>query len=282
MTRGKMLPVATKPRYRLLEELANGGFSQVWLALDLESKTRYVGLPIPDISELFLPYGSPYVAIKCCQGTPDARVSSEVTILRKIRSRATSAPQPGARNILILIDDFVIQEPGPPVVYHQCLVTELVIPLIDWIQELNNRFRLSRQLVDAFSFLHSQGIVHGGELTQFNTTRSIANLGRCTHHGHTCTLDPHEGNLGIAIKGLENVPEDKLLAQLGDGNSLLSILDDLQDDEDVACGQLIHEDARDVELKVYDFGKCMCHGIAATRHHVLLDPTDGLEQQPMK
>lgn len=43
MARGKMLP-STKPRYRLLEELANGGFSQVWLARDLESKTRYVDL----------------------------------------------------------------------------------------------------------------------------------------------------------------------------------------------------------------------------------------------
>ena len=86
----------------------------------------------------------------------------------------------------------------------------------------------------------------------------------------------------MAIKGLENVPEDKLLAQLGNNRSLLCILDNLQDDEDVACGQLIHEDARDVELKVYDFGKCMCPGIATTCRHVLLDPTDGLEQQPMK
>lgn len=109
------------------------------------------------------------MAIKCCQGTPDAYVSSEVTILRKIRSRAASASQPGASNILTLIDDFVIQAPGPPVAYHQCLVTELVIPLIDWIQELSNRFHLTRQLVDAFSFLHSQGIVHGGELTRCNT-----------------------------------------------------------------------------------------------------------------
>lgn len=89
------------------------------------------------------------------------RLQTRSRILRRISGQASSASHRGASNILALIDDFVIPAHDTPASSHQCIVTELVLPLHSWLGELKEAWLLMRQLVEAFDFLHANGIVHG-------------------------------------------------------------------------------------------------------------------------
>lgn len=67
--------------------------------------------------------------------------------------------------------------------------------------------------------------------------------------------DPHEGNIGIAIRDLHKVPEDKMVEHVAEPRKLRTILDNIQDDADIDCDNLLPLTARQVQLKVFDFGR---------------------------
>lgn len=69
---------------------------------------------------------------------------------------------------MVLLDDFLVAAPDQSGVHHRCLVTELLLSWDDDCFEHVNKAPLMRQIVDAFDFLHGQGIVHGGNILLHN------------------------------------------------------------------------------------------------------------------
>lgn len=107
-------------------------------------------------------YARQFVAIKVGQGMDTAELSTEAAILQHIRHTTGRGQE-----YIIQVDDlFTIRGPNG---YHECFVTEVVVPLhalqsLDqetW-KKLHPRC-LNRQVALGFGFLHGQGIAHGGK-----------------------------------------------------------------------------------------------------------------------
>lgn len=99
-----------------------------------------------------------YVAVKICRGSGQLAQSSEAKILSQIHHNGRG--KPGYDTIIQVYDVFTIRGPNG---FHECLVTEVVVPL----NELGIRQRCSpqkaiEQLMGGFAFLHQEGLAHGG------------------------------------------------------------------------------------------------------------------------
>lgn len=98
------------------------------------------------------------MSLKVCTGTKFPTRGVEADILASILESPRQTP--GRGNIIELLDAFIIRGPNG---FHECLVTELAIPLDD--EEMMKKCfgrEVMRQVLLAFSFLHNKGIVHGG------------------------------------------------------------------------------------------------------------------------
>lgn len=131
-------------RYRIAHKLGFGTYSTVWLAQDTHT-TRLV-------------------ALKFLRADADpARHAAESRILRLLR------PHPC---VLELLDEFDVQSPNGT---HRCLVTEPLGPSLGIVKYESSEnclpSRLTRmvaaQCVDGVAYLHSRGVVHGGNSFPF-------------------------------------------------------------------------------------------------------------------
>ncbi|KAG6101339.1 hypothetical protein E4U30_002346 [Claviceps sp. LM220 group G6] len=166
VTLGDVLPkpltcvsdVNKEPRYRIMLKLGYGAFATVWLARDLVEKR--------------------YVAVKVGRGSDKPLPDREAEILSQIRQ--TGPGKHGYERVIELLDLFIVEGPNG---FHQCLVTEVVLPLSDQYAP-DCSYDVVRQIVEGFAFLHGEGIVHG---------------------------DPHVGNFGITLPQLEQFEEDDII-----------------------------------------------------------------------
>ncbi|KAG5967379.1 hypothetical protein E4U56_000896 [Claviceps arundinis] len=148
-----------EPRYRILYKLGFGALATVWLARDLVDKR--------------------YVAVKVGLGSDKPLPNREAEILSQIRE--TGPGKHGYERVIELLDVFIVEGPNG---FHQCLVTEVVLPLSDPDARQHCSFDVVRQIVEGFAFLHGEGIVHG---------------------------DPHIANLGITLPQLEKFEEKDII-----------------------------------------------------------------------
>lgn len=137
-------------RYSIVHKLGFGAYSTIWLARNQESG-RYVAIKIP-------------VAAR------DPIGARETDILRRLNNTALEGKaHPGAAYIPSILDVFSLS--GPNGVHH-CYATEPGMMSLAEAKDASSirLFQLpvarvmAAQLVEAVTFLHSQGIVHGGKL----------------------------------------------------------------------------------------------------------------------
>lgn len=92
-------------------------------------------------------------------GKDNDALSTEAQILQHVRQ----AKGRGQEHIIQLLDLFTVRGPNG---YHECFVTEVVVPIsaID-LRTSKNLLpkRLNRQISLGFDYLHSQKITHGGK-----------------------------------------------------------------------------------------------------------------------
>lgn len=92
-------------------------------------------------------------------GMDDASLSTEAQILQHTRQTKGR----GQEHIIQLFDFFTIRGPNG---YHECFVTEVVVPLsalnLETWKKLPQQ-SLNRQITLGFHYLHSQRIMHGGK-----------------------------------------------------------------------------------------------------------------------
>ena len=129
-------------RYRIVHKLGFGSFSTVWLARD-ERANRYVAIKIAVAGE--------------------TGESQENTITRFLQDKV----HPWKDLILSTLDGFFLTGPNGK---HECIVTVPARVSVVMAQYNSMKFfqlpvarAIAAQLVLAISFLHSQGIVHGGK-----------------------------------------------------------------------------------------------------------------------
>ncbi|KAG6302306.1 hypothetical protein E4U09_003191 [Claviceps aff. purpurea] len=167
ITLGDILPkpltcvsdVNKEPRYRIMLKLGFGAFATVWLARDLIEKR--------------------FVALKVGLGSDNPLPNREAEILSQICK--TGPGKHGYERVIQLLDVFVVEGPNG---FHQCLVTEVVLPLSDPKARQHCSYDVVRQIVEGFAFLHGEDIVHG---------------------------DPHIANIGIALPQLEQFEERQII-----------------------------------------------------------------------
>ncbi|GKZ26364.1 hypothetical protein AbraCBS73388_002448, partial [Aspergillus brasiliensis] len=136
-------------RYRLVDKLGYGGYSTIWLARDLR-RARYVAVKV--------------ITADASTYTPEASL---------LCSLGNSPPGPGSEILPRLLDEFWITGPNGK---HRCIVTPPARMSLFDAREASTfgRFRpnvarsIIAQLIRGIAFLHSQDIVHGGNiLVQF-------------------------------------------------------------------------------------------------------------------
>jgi hypothetical protein len=111
-------------------------------------------------------YSRRWVAVKVCRGTETPQKSNELLVheymqqLRRGRiPHADQDDQDACDSILEVYDIFVIKGPNG---YHECLVTEVVMPMMDFFPDPR---KAAQQVISGFAFLHKQGLAHGGMCT---------------------------------------------------------------------------------------------------------------------
>lgn len=103
-----------------------------------------------------------FVAMKVSLGRDDTNPSTEAQILQNIQETKGR----GQEHIIKLHEFFTIRGPNG---YHECLVTEVVIPLSTFDIETRKKLSpqsLNKQIALEFDYLHSQGVSHGGTYVQ--------------------------------------------------------------------------------------------------------------------
>lgn len=132
-----------KDQYQVVHKLGYGGYSTIWLALDLVHHR--------------------YVAVKICSA--ESRVSStESEILQRLSQLEGDCLVPR------LLDTFNVDGPNGR---HECFVMPPAMMSIRDSKEASHlrlfrpevANRIVSQLVAAVDFLHSKGIVHAGQLS---------------------------------------------------------------------------------------------------------------------
>ena len=143
-------------RYSIIHKLGHGSYSTVWLARD-HMASRYVSLKLVTAAA--------------------SKLSSEAKIGHHLNQGKRN--HPGRKHVLSLLDDFLIDGPNGQ---HQCLVGEVVGSSIVNTREFSEHRMLSlktarditAQLALGLAFLHSCGVIHGGE-SALSFLRSIRN-----------------------------------------------------------------------------------------------------------
>jgi serine/threonine-protein kinase SRPK3 len=143
--------------YRILHKLGFGSYSTVWLARDME-RNKLVALKIMVADAPSAPSHHGHVLGR------DVEIYSKLAHSGPMNSDKLDIV--GQELILLLLNHFLIQSPNGS---HHCLVTEPCGPSIGLIryeyQKLPpslSRRALAVQLAQVISYIHSQGIVHGG------------------------------------------------------------------------------------------------------------------------
>lgn len=122
-------------------------------------------------------------------GMDDASPSTEAQILQHTRQTQGR----GQEHIIQLFDLFTSRGPNG---YHECFVTEVVVPLSTLDLETRRKLphqSLNGQIALGFDYLHSQRIIHEGKHRAY-----ICFLDFIANKVHPY-LDPHHGNIGIAV-----------------------------------------------------------------------------------
>lgn len=137
-------------RYRVINKLGHGSYSTVWLARDERSQHL--------------------VAIKVCTADTSPRESEILSLLGESPLDGTARHAiVGVKNIIpSVLDEFRVTGPHG---MHTCLVTTPARSSVAQtrLSSFNRPFRLdvaravAAQLILATSYIHSQGVVHGGE-----------------------------------------------------------------------------------------------------------------------
>lgn len=140
-------------RYTVYHKLGHGGYSTVWLAYD-ETEKRHVAIKVMAAVDERL----------------EKHTRGEIETLRCIKSLPDN--HPGKALMLPLFDSFVHEGPTGN---HECYVTAPHQFSIEDTKEESGRLdayfsldvarAIVAQLIIAVSFLHENGIVHGGERT---------------------------------------------------------------------------------------------------------------------
>ncbi|KAK4982675.1 hypothetical protein LTR50_007636 [Elasticomyces elasticus] len=177
-------------RYLVLHKSGHGGFSTVWLARDQ--------------------YQDKLVSLKVLTAEA-SRNPTELKLLRYLDEHAHG--NPCRSSIIATLDDFTINGPNG---MHLCYVSQPGDPSLSAISDSpgevagTRRLRaslartLSRQLVEAVSFMHSIDVVHGGTLMVLN--REAALIAR---------IDITPKNVLLRLKGIDAWPTETIYQQVG-------------------------------------------------------------------
>lgn len=186
-------------RYSIIHKLGFGSYSTIWLARNQEAR-RYVAIKIP-------------VAERESTGT------RETDILRGLNNaRLGGKAYPGAAYIPSILDGFSLF--GPNGVHH-CYVTEPGMMSLAEAKDASSirLFQLpvarvmAAQLVEAVTFLHSQGIVHGGKLSSRGDPISLL---LCAGLMRWVTADLHDGNVLLRLPGsMDSLSPEQLYEKYG-------------------------------------------------------------------
>ena len=132
-----------KERYHVVHKLGHGSYSTIWLARDVLKKT--------------------YVTVKInC-----ADLQSEQAVIQRLLADSSYLAHPGWPKIPILQDHFISQSPNGS---HECYVTSPArMSLADATETSYFSIDIARhlvvQLIHAVAYVHSRGVIHGGEPT---------------------------------------------------------------------------------------------------------------------
>jgi serine/threonine-protein kinase SRPK3 len=145
-------------RYHLVHKLGYRASSTIWLARD-EHLSRYVAIKV-GVSSLEPPFESAIL-----KGLLDNKEGEQ-----RQRSGMAMIPE--------MLDEFEVEGPEMEGVkgMHHCLVAEVARMSVAEAREAGNKrlFRLNvahaiaAQLIQAIAFMHSRGVVHGGERLRYH------------------------------------------------------------------------------------------------------------------
>lgn len=133
-------------RHQVLHKLGHGSYGTVWLSEDLTSGR--------------------FVSVKILPANASKNVT-ELAILRHLQQNNDS--DPGRKYVVELLDDFHIEGPNGT---HQCIVTEVHGPNFSVDREcvygqeafpVGVAKSLVAKILRGVAFLHSKGVIHGGE-----------------------------------------------------------------------------------------------------------------------
>lgn len=137
-------------RFKIVHKLGHGGHSTVWLARDQQEST--------------------YVAIKVCDASSEASKEKSIHDTLSTLRDQNSTPSPDWKLLSVALEQFSLCGPNGT---HDCFVfTPSSCSIGDACLE-HDAFRLeaarsfTAQLVIAVAKLHSLGVVHGGEPSQY-------------------------------------------------------------------------------------------------------------------
>jgi serine/threonine-protein kinase SRPK3 len=98
--------------------------------------------------------------VKVCTGTDSPHFSRETSILQDIQKHRACNEQ-GAERIIELYDAFIIRGPNG---YHECLATEVIIPLTKATIPPPGASQIAVQILEGFAFLHRHNVAHEGKI----------------------------------------------------------------------------------------------------------------------
>ena len=108
-----------------------------------------------------------YVSIKIVVASGLETQNHELEILHHLQANSLHS-HPGHSSVAQLLDSFFHEGPNGR---HLCVVLELLGPKVSWVAEKSQNYRLGADLArrvsghvtEAVAYLHSCGVVHGGE-----------------------------------------------------------------------------------------------------------------------